>query len=196
MNKLHFGTGENYMKGFVNLDFNKNIKADVYHDFHNLPLPFTDNYFDYVYTSHTLEHIRKEMFFKVMDELLRICKNGTIIDVTTPHFTSINAMKNPSHYTEFGINTFIFFTNNVADKQRYSKERLEVIEQRLYFASPTTPFIPFKILNLLNPLFNLMGTKWQQTMERFQVFGFDEIYFKLRVIKDEVKGEWSKIFYL
>lgn len=181
MNKLNFGVA-NYKKGFVNLDFNRNIKADMYRDLDNLPLPFPNNFFDYAIVNNMLQHVKKDMFFKFMDEIIRVCKVGTIIDVWATHYTSIGAVKYACHDTMFGINSFIFFTEEVNNGENYSDGRLEVLDQKLYFAEHKTPFFLYKIINKFNPIFNLFGNKWKQLMERFQVFGFDEIRYKLRVV--------------
>ena len=178
--KLNLGCGHDYREGFVNIDFNKKIKADIYCDL-NKKLPFKDNSIDYVYSAHTFEHIIH--YFDFIDELRRICKKGAIIEVYVPHFTSIFATKYPSHYRTFGIGSFVCFTDYSSDKQEYSRAKFEIITEKLIFAMRGHPFL-YRWLNFTNFFWNINGSKrWQQICERFQIFGFDEIYFKLRVIK-------------
>lgn len=180
MKKLHIGCGLDYKQGFVNLDGNKLVKADIYCDL-NKKLPFKENEFDYVYSSHTFEHVKEYLFF--LDEVYRICKPGAIIEILVPHFTSIYATKYPTHYNQFGIGSFVFFTSESSDKQKYNHANFLVLKETLSFALHNTPFFPYKLLNKFNFFWNI-NKKWQNLMERFQIFGFDEIYYKLKVIKD------------
>ena len=46
---LNIGCGNDYKKGFVNLDFNKAIRADIYADI-SQKLPFDNDTFDYIYS--------------------------------------------------------------------------------------------------------------------------------------------------
>ena len=105
--KLNLGCGLDYKKSnekveWVNLDFNKNVKADVYHDL-NKKLPFKDNEFNYIIIDNVLEHV--DNLFLVIDEMWRISKPNATIEVFTPHFTGIYAFKHPAHKQYFGIGT-------------------------------------------------------------------------------------------
>ena len=104
---LNFGCGTKYLKGYINADIDRKIRADVYFDFSKFPYPFEDNTFDGVYTDCCLEHLNNVE--KVMEELHRICKNGTIIEIKVPYFTSPGAITNFHHITYFGSNTFNIF---------------------------------------------------------------------------------------
>jgi len=44
--KLNLGCGDDYKDGYVNLDWNKNARADLYHNLNQIPYPFPDNTFD------------------------------------------------------------------------------------------------------------------------------------------------------
>ena len=55
--KLNIGCMDDYKEGWINLDYNKNIKADVYHNLNNIKYPFDDNMFDEVLASMVLEHV-------------------------------------------------------------------------------------------------------------------------------------------
>jgi hypothetical protein len=59
-----------------------------------------------------------------MEELWRVCKPGAILDIYTPHFTSILALKIPYHYGQFGVGTFrIFEEEETRMGERYSSAR-------------------------------------------------------------------------
>ena len=178
MNKLNVGCGMDYKKDWVNLDFNKKVKADVYADFEK-KLPFKDNTFDYIYTHYVLEHVKD--FFKVVDELYRISKPNAIIEVYVPHFTSIYSRKYAYHYQSFGIGSFIMFTEQSDNKQKHGSARFKVVKEELRLIAERKGLLG-RFMHFFDNFFNL-SKKWQQVWERIFVFGFDEVYYKLKVLK-------------
>jgi len=185
MKKLNLGCATDYLEGFVNIDMNKNIKADVYCNFEE-SLPFEDNTFDYVYASHILEHISYNNFFKFIEEIWRVCKNGAKIDILCPHSTSIMADA-PYHYQRFNSITFDTFTlDGNYHGERYSSARFKINKIELHFVLKYANYRNFnwiKIFGFLNILFNL-SKFWQKFMERCWIFGFDEVEYKLEVVKN------------
>ena len=196
MKCLNLGCGKDYKRSFeqellgglhyeewTNLDFNKEVQADVYADI-TKRLPFKDNTFDYVYASHILEHIPREKLFKFLEEICRVCKKGAKIDFFTPHFSSILATKCPYHYSYWGIDSFRTFEEiSNQNNERYSKARFKVLKQELRLCLRGYETIPLlNLLNFLNPIFNFSKV-WQLLMERIWFIGFDEIWFKLEVRK-------------
>lgn len=175
MRKLNLGSGSDYKDGFVNLDCNRKLKADVYAQLNKKWL-FKDNEFDYVYASNILEHFKDFEF--IIDELHRVCKNGAIIEVITPHYTGRHAFKILQHKTYFGLGTFGEYTSE--SKERFYPIKFKVLSEKLWFLRPRYKF------SFLNKFFNITK-KWQSIMERFNVFGFDEIYYKLEVVKEKTE---------
>ena len=57
--KLHLGCGLDYKDGYINIDFNKNVKADMYLDL-TKKFPFRDNTIDEIFTEGFVEHIPKD----------------------------------------------------------------------------------------------------------------------------------------
>ena len=53
--KLHLGSGSIYIPGFVNVDVDKRLKADVFDDISKLK-KFTSNSYELIYACHVLEH--------------------------------------------------------------------------------------------------------------------------------------------
>ena len=182
--KLNLGCGNDYREGWTNLDFNHLIKSDVYADI-SQKLPFDNDTFDYVYCSHTLEHFEKSQVFKIMEELCRICKKGAIMDIYVPHYTSVLAFKIPYHYSYYGVGTFrIFEEEETAMGERYSPTRLKVLKEELHWVLRDYESWHFlKYLGVFNPIFNFGGRMWQTFMERFWPGGFDEIWYKIEVVK-------------
>jgi len=182
--KLNLGCGEDYREGFVNLDYNRNVKSDVCADINSF-LPFDNNEFDYVFADNVLEHVNN--LFEVMSELHRICKNKAIIEIYVPHYSSPNALKLPYHTYYFGLSSFNFINYLGGMGKSYSNLNFKVLEekmflfQRKYYQNKNIDFI-LKFLNKFSWFFNF-SKFWQLFCERFWCFGFDEIYYKLEVIK-------------
>jgi SAM-dependent methyltransferase len=174
------GVREEY---WVNLDYNTNVRAEVYADI-SKRLPFTDNTFDYVYCSHVLEHFEKKEVFRIMEELHRICKPGAKIEIYVPHYTSTIAFKVPYHYSYYGIGTFENFSERESDMgERYSTVRFKVIKEELHLGLRHYRNYPgAQSINIFNMFFNF-GRSWQTMMERLWGIGFDEIKYELEVIK-------------
>jgi len=183
MKKINLGCGNDYREGFINIDFNPAVKADVYCDIQER-LPFADNSVDFIHASHVIEHVPRDKFYGFMEELWRICKPGAIIDVFVPHFTSTVATKVPYHYTYWGIDSFNTFEPSTNEnEERYCKARFKVLKQRLHFVFNRYENFPLiSIFKFINPLLNL-GYFWQHLMERIWPFRMDEIYYRLEVRK-------------
>lgn len=82
--KLNLGCGTSQMEGYINLD--KNIHGqEVLRDILR-GLPFDDNKFEEVYTSHFMEHIPvgEDLYF-VLSEIWRVSKNGGKFIIRVPH---------------------------------------------------------------------------------------------------------------
>jgi len=181
--KLNLGCGKDYRRRWVNHDFNKGVKADVYFDLQDFPYPLEENKFDYVLACGVLEHIAQTNLIRVMEELHKICKPNAVIEIYVPHRSGMYAFNHITHYSFFGLGKFDTFLPEVDfSGERYSKVQFNVLKEELHFFDHN--LINFKFLSKLpiNWMFNFNRT-WQMLMERFQFFGFDEIYYKLEVVK-------------
>lgn len=93
--KLNLGSGLNKLKGYINLDYNKQYNPEVVWDLNKLPLPFKDNEFDEVLASHIIEHFDNPV--KIMEELWRITKENGKIKVYMPHCSHVFAFGDLTH---------------------------------------------------------------------------------------------------
>ncbi|MHA1383253.1 MAG: class I SAM-dependent methyltransferase [Candidatus Helarchaeota archaeon] len=177
--KLNLGCGNDYREGWINIDINPEVKTDLIVDLEK-PLPFPNNYFSYILADNTLEHIKN--IFQLIDELWRVSKPNAIIEIYVPHFTGIYATKHLAHYHQFGIDSFnIYQVNDVFNKERYGNARFE-IEQKLIYFHHNYAVLCFLSKLPINWLFNF-SRYWQIFCEKFLPLKFDEVYFKLKVIK-------------
>jgi SAM-dependent methyltransferase len=84
MRKLEIGGGRNPVEGYEVLDLTPNAKHRA--EWGVKPLPFPDETFDEVYSSHTIEHIPWYDVQKAVNEVYRILKPDGIIEIHTVNF--------------------------------------------------------------------------------------------------------------
>lgn len=182
MIKLNLGNENEYKVGFVNIDSNKNVKADLYWNL-NDSIPCNDNSVDYILIEGSIEYIKKDSIFHFIDELWRVCKPNAEIEIYVNHYTSVWAFQHLGHENYFGVDSFSQFSNDRGYYgEKYNNAIFQIEEIKLMFFHHKC--IQFPILSKLpiNWLFNF-SRNWQRAMEKFQVFGFDEIFYRLKVTK-------------
>lgn len=112
---LNLGCGDNYKEGYINADFfyhfkfwKKSIKKQEWQLDLRYPLNCNDNYFDGIFSEHTLEHIYPDDAKKLLQELYRVLKVGGRVRITVPdlgkyiHF--YNNYDNKSNFESFHSN--------------------------------------------------------------------------------------------
>jgi SAM-dependent methyltransferase len=83
MNKLNFGCGKRFANGWLNIDFHSE-HSEVRRVNLLGPWPFPDDHFDFVYSSHTLEHFSPPTAETILRECKRIMKRGAVIRTVVP----------------------------------------------------------------------------------------------------------------
>jgi SAM-dependent methyltransferase len=96
--KVNLGCGEKYLDGYCNVDKDRGVKADLYHDIEDSPLPKCD----YIWVDNVLEHLTDVGIQNVMDSL----KPGGELEGVVPHYLSRHAYNDIGHKTFFNVNTF------------------------------------------------------------------------------------------
>jgi predicted SAM-dependent methyltransferase len=79
---LNIGCGESKLVGMIGLDVRRTPPTDVIAD--TWMLPFRDGSFDYVSSSHTIEHFSHKEIPSVLSEWVRLLKEGGAIEVRCP----------------------------------------------------------------------------------------------------------------
>ena len=97
--KLNLGCGMNKMSGHINVDKFPQCQPDLVMDMEVTPWTFKDSEVEGIVLNHVLEHIGKDVdvFFGVMKEMYRVCKNGAIIEINVPHPRHDNFINDPTH---------------------------------------------------------------------------------------------------
>lgn len=139
-NKLNLGCGQDYKKGWLNLDINRGVKADIYADLQK-PLPFKNNRFSQILAQDILEHFTKEEGEAILKECWRVLKFGGIIKVRVPHLQAIidqfgNDQKVLIHFLygdtsktgEFGAHKFGYTQETLTEN--FKKLDFEVIQMK------------------------------------------------------------------
>ena len=84
---LNTGCGQTYSVDWNNLDRTRG-RHIVYHDLRK-PLPYPENSFDAVYSSHFLEHLGQKEGDRFLGELFRTCKPGGICRIVVPDYEQV-----------------------------------------------------------------------------------------------------------
>lgn len=92
---VDLGCGDNKRPGSFGVDRYPYDDVDLVTDLDLTPWPLAANRFDRVIMSHIIEHVAD--IPKLMNEVHRIGRHGAIVEVTTPHFSSIDSYQDPTH---------------------------------------------------------------------------------------------------
>lgn len=89
--RLNLGCGNRALPGFVNLDFMYSEGVDIVHDLESEDLPFDDDTFDFIFIKsildqmpHRVQGIQGEFMFHLINDLIRVSKNGAVWDCRHP----------------------------------------------------------------------------------------------------------------
>ena len=138
MKKLNLGCGEEYKKGWINLDYRDNIKKDIKHNLNKIPYPFKDNEFDLVYIKNAISFLDNPI--RVIKEIARLTKNGGKIVISTPHALSYSYISGLGHKHHFTENTFRDYTM----KEYELEKTLKFKGYKFIYNNKWKKFIPFK----------------------------------------------------
>lgn len=87
--KLHLGSGQVHLPGFVNCDLFSNTRADVYHDITNLAYP--PETFDEIYCCHCAEHIGRHKIQATLSHWKSLLAPGGRLKLAVPDFGAVCA---------------------------------------------------------------------------------------------------------
>lgn len=79
---LNIGCGSNFSNEWTNIDFSSKRNVD-FCDVRK-PLPYPNDVFNAVYSSHVVEHLAKDKGENLISEISRILKNGAICRIVVP----------------------------------------------------------------------------------------------------------------
>lgn len=86
--KLHLGCFKRKIYGFINVDIRDDVEPDVVDDITKLQ-KFEDNSVDLIFTSHTLEHVKREEVHKTLGRWYEVLKPGGKLFVSVPDMQAV-----------------------------------------------------------------------------------------------------------
>jgi len=115
-NILVLGAGFKHYNKYPNsvittIDIRSNVGATIVHDLEVFPWPIPDNTYDMLIGEHILEHL--EDTTKTLEEIYRVCKPDSEIELTVPYFRSKWQAIDPTHKKQFMPWTINNYTPNV-----------------------------------------------------------------------------------
>lgn len=176
MDILDVGCGANKEPGAIGIDRLPLPSVDIIHDLDVYPYPLSDNSFDRIVLNNSIEHVDDPI--RVLVELHRIARDGAIIHIETPHYSSCDYYTDPTHKHPFSSRTFDYLvTGTRLNKFRYSEHtKFDKVSVRLTFLTG---------LPLLDRMSERLVNRWQHPYElRFAwIFPARQIIADLRVVK-------------
>lgn len=127
---LDLGCGSRKTNGAIGVDQCPLPGVDIVHDLNAYPYPLEDNQFDEIHLCHIVEHI--DHVERFMQEVHRVGKPGALVLIDTPHYTSCNSYKDPSHKHHFSLLTFETFCGDTEHPYLY-KEKFEQVTSHVRF---------------------------------------------------------------
>lgn len=150
LNKLNIGCGWEHKYGFMNIDKAEEVKPDLVCDIEN-GLPFPSYSMEYIFSSHCLEHIKPDKWEFVLSEIMRVAKDGCILELELP-FNNSKKRTNIGHYRTFYFSSFSQFYVTEKKRSYYTDWKLRqlhressALEKGFYTLFPfSKPSIHFK----------------------------------------------------
>ncbi len=90
--KLNIGCGANKLDGYINIDANPAMEADLTLDVGKSKLPYETASVDEVVSSHTIEHIPRALHWNMFNEINRVLRVGGSLFISFPDFESASRM--------------------------------------------------------------------------------------------------------
>ena len=87
--KLNFGCGANRIPGWQNFDEDVEIGKN---------LPFLDNYADFVFAEHVVEHVDYYQAIEFLHECRRVLKPGGIVRISVPSIENVMKRGDPAYF--------------------------------------------------------------------------------------------------
>lgn len=109
--------------------------VDLIHDC-NLPIPLPDNCADEIAAYDFLEHVRNDKRLHIMAEIWRLLKPGGILYSSTPSTDGRGAFQDPTHFSFWNINSFLYFVN---DDYRALYNTVPKFDEIELYTTPMTP---------------------------------------------------------
>jgi SAM-dependent methyltransferase len=175
---IDIGCGTAKTPGAVGLDCLPLQGVDIVCDLARFPWPLADNSTDLVIFNHSIQYLGP--FERLLEELKRICKNDSLIEIRSPHFSSYNYFSDPLYRFPLAWRTFDFWEPKSDFKYNYYGGgifAIKILHREISFSSRLNPWRWIG--------FQAFANRFPRFYERFLAFTFpaQEIRYKLRILK-------------
>jgi SAM-dependent methyltransferase len=156
----------------VGVDISPHSQADILHDLNATPYPLESDSFDLVIMQDIIEHVQSVP--SMMNEAYRLVRDGGIVRIRTPHYSSYYAYNDPTHIHFFGalvLDGFDVANPNVL----YSEARFRFLKRQILFPKL------WRITGVA-ALANRYTKRWEQLFAF--IFRAENLYFELEAVKD------------
>lgn len=167
--KINIGCGNKKREGFIGIDLYPCAAVNIISDISKY-IPVRRDIIEEVYASHVIEHIFDIAF--LMKEIHRVCKNGAIVTIITPHFSSIDSWRDPTHVHHLTFYSMKHFEK--VDTSHYTGGGFVVEDVKLSFGGGVFGLIG-RLIFVLSP--KLYEKKW------CFIFRASTLTYRMRVIK-------------
>ena len=110
--RLNLGCGHKKLAGFVNVDKSPACSPDELVDLERLPWPWPADAAEEVMLSHVLAELgaAPDLYFGIMKELYRVCRDGTTVTVVTTHPRHDMFLDNPANVRPITVDGLALFS--------------------------------------------------------------------------------------
>jgi len=126
--KLNLGCGNKRRSGYIGVDRYACDAVDVIADLKS-GLPFKNEIISSVLMDNVIEHVAH--IHVLMQEVHRICGNGAVVDIVTPHFASLASWRDPTHIHHLSYFSMEHFEKESA--RHYTGGGFRIVARRLSF---------------------------------------------------------------
>ena len=178
--KLNLGCGKFPKKGYINLDVDKDAKADIIHNLDNYPWPLPDSQFEIIEMDHILEHLAD--IRQTLNEIERILANNGQVIIKVPHFS--RGFTHWDHKHGFDVSFPLYFKKDISGG--FQNLSLKHVNTKLiWFGQPEykkkylnrVSFFSGKILGYIFDLIGNLNHYFTSRILCYWVGGYDEIEF-------------------
>jgi SAM-dependent methyltransferase len=177
---INLGCGGFPLKGFINVDINKDTAADIISDLNHFPYPFKDEASNLIIIEHALEHLNEPLV--AIKEIYRILMPGGKLIVKVPHFS--RGFTHPGHRSGFDLSFSYNFSPHYQGGYVGVEFKLEKFRFR-WFAQenlkktvlPPVAYVIAKFAGILVDMLANASPFFCSRVWAFWVGGFDEIEF-------------------
>lgn len=169
LKKLDVGCGGQCLEDAVGIDLFDFPGVDLVHDVNTAPWPIEDSRFEFVRCQHAIEHFSS--VHTVARELHRVCRDGAVIDLITPHYSSYASFGDPTHVHHFALASLpLLFRQAVGEKG------FEVLSNEIKFSGSAIDLFGWLI-------YKLSPKKYEKHFA--WIFPANEIHTTIRIRKSE-----------